>query len=341
MATIKAYAATEKGGELKPFEFDPGPLGDDQVEIAVSYCGICHSDLSMLENDWGMSRYPFVPGHEVVGTVVAAGPRAKNVKVGDAVGLGWTSSSCMACDQCLSGSHHLCSTTPGAEATIIGRHGGFANRVRCHWVWATPLPTGLDHAKIGPLFCGGLTVFNPLVQFGVKPTDRVGVIGIGGLGHLALRFLNKWGCEVIAFSSNDSKTEEAKSLGAHRVVNSRDAKQLASMAGQLNFIISTANVPLDWEAYLKCLTPKGRFHTVGAIPEPMSIHAFSLIFGEKSVSGSPTGSPRTTQQMIDFCARHQIEPVTELFPMSKVNDAIEHLRAGKARYRIVLKNDIA
>ena len=337
---FKAYAATSQGGELKPFEFDPGLLRDEQVEIAVSYCGICHSDLSMLDNDWGFSKYPFVPGHEIVGTVVAAGSHARNVKVGDRVGLGWFASSCMACPQCLSGNHNLCTSQTGREETILGRHGGFADRIRCHWVWATPLPSSLDPAKLGPLFCGGLTVFNPMVQFGIKPTDHVGVIGIGGLGHMALKFLNKWGCDVVAFSSSDSKTEEAKKLGAHRVVNSRDSKQLAAIAGSLDFILSTVNATLDWQAYLGCLAPKGRFHTVGAIAEPMAISAFGLLTGQKSVSGSPLGSPSTTQSMMDFCARHQIEPVTELFPMSKVNDAIQHLRDGKARYRIVLQNDI-
>ncbi len=337
--TFKAYAATSAAGELKPFEFDPGPLKEDQVEIAVAYCGICHSDLSMLDNDWGFSQYPFVPGHEIVGTIVAAGDHVKNVKVGDRVGLGWFSGSCMSCQQCLSGNHNLCTNPAGREETILGRHGGFADRVRCHWVWATPIPEAVDPSKAGPLFCGGLTVFNPLVQFDIKPTDRVGVIGIGGLGHMALQFLNKWGCEVIAFSSSDSKIAEAMKLGAHRVVNSRDENQLAAIAGSLNLIISTVNVTLDWQAYITCLAPKGRFHTVGAIAEPISVTAFPLIMGQKSVSGSPLGSPTTTKLMIDFCARHNIAPVTETFPMSKVNDAIEHLRSGKARYRVVLKND--
>lgn len=338
--TFKAYAAASQAGELKPFEFDPGPLKDEQVEIAVSYCGLCHSDLSMLDNEWGFSKYPFVPGHEVVGTVVAVGSQARNVKVGDQVGLGWFSGSCMRCPQCLSGNHNLCIDSTGNEVTIIGRHGGFADRVRCHWVWAIPVPSNLDPAKLGPMFCGGLTVFNPLIQLGIRPTDRVGVIGIGGLGHMALRFLNKWGCEVVAFSSSESKTAEAKSLGAHRVVNSRDSQQLANIAGSLDFILSTVNATLDWEAYLQCLAPKGRFHTVGAIAEPISISAFTLFLGQKSISGTPSGSPTTTRLMMDFCSRHKIEPVTELFPMSKVNDAIQHLRDGKARYRIVLQNDI-
>ncbi|MBY0456607.1 MAG: alcohol dehydrogenase catalytic domain-containing protein, partial [Gemmataceae bacterium] len=196
---IRAFAAAQPKGPLAPFEYAPGQLGDEQVEIAVSHCGICHSDLSMLDNDWGTTAYPFVPGHEVVGTVAAVGSRVANVKTGDRVGLGWYSKSCMRCRQCLRGDHNLC---PTAEGTIVGRHGGFADKVRAHEAWVTRLPAELDPAKSGPLFCGGITVFNPLVQFDVRPTHRVGVVGIGGLGHMALQFANKWGCEVVAFSSS-------------------------------------------------------------------------------------------------------------------------------------------
>jgi uncharacterized zinc-type alcohol dehydrogenase-like protein len=335
---IKAYAAQSAAGPLQPFEFDAGPLRDEQIEIAVTHCGICHSDLSMLDNEWGMTAYPFVPGHEVVGKVVAVGDHAKKIKVGQTVGLGWMSESCMACRQCLSGDHNLCAT---AEQTIVSRHGGFAERVRCHWAWASVLPEKLDPAKAGPLFCGGITVFNPIVQFGVKSTDRVGVIGIGGLGHMALKFLRAWGCEVTAFTSSESKRGEALQLGAHQVVNSRDSSQLGKIAGSLNFILSTVNVTLDWQALVGVLAPKGRLHTVGAVAEPMSLAAFPLLTGQKSVSGSPLGSPATTETMLEFCARHGIEPTTEFFPMSKINDAFEHLKAGKARYRIVLENDLA
>jgi len=334
--TFHAYAALTKGSKLQPFEFDAGELRDEQVEIKVSHCGICHSDLSMLDDEWGMSAFPFVPGHEAVGTITAIGDHVKNLKVGQRVGLGWMSGSCMHCPQCLSGDHNLCVT---AEQTIVHRHGGFADRVRCHWVWAVPLPEGLDPAKAGPLFCGGITVFNPIVQFGVKPTDRVGVIGIGGLGHLALQFLNKWGCEVHAFTSSDSKRDEAKKLGAHQVVNSRDSAQLGKIAGSLDFIISTVNATLDWQAMLNSLAPKGRLHFVGAVMEPVPVTVFQLIGGQKSISGSPLGSPETTAKMLDFCSRHAIAPVTEFFPMSRVNDALDHLRSGKARYRIVLEND--
>ena len=338
MSTIKAYAVTAARGPLQPYEYDPGLLGDEQVEIAVTHCGVCHSDLSMIDNEWGMTGFPLVPGHEVVGKVVAAGDHVKKIKVGDRVGLGWFSGSCMACHPCLSGDQNLCA---GAEGTIVGRHGGFANRVRSHWAWATSIPEKLDSAKVGPLFCGGITVFNPIVQCGVKPTDRVGVIGIGGLGHMALKFLNAWGCEVVAFTSSDSKRDEALTLGAHRVINSRDSAQLAGIASSLDFILSTVNVTLDWQSLIGALKPRGRLHTVGAVLEPISVAAFPLIMGQKSLSGSPLGSPSTVATMLDFCARHDIAPTTETFPMSKVNDAIEHLRAGKARYRIVLENDFA
>lgn len=337
-AKIRAYAAPSAGAPLQPFEFDPGPLGAEQVEVAVTHCGICHSDLSMLDNEWGNSRYPLVAGHEIVGTITAVGSQAKGHQVGTRVGIGWYSGSCMACAQCLAGDQNLCAST---EGTIVQRHGGFAERVRCHWAWALPLPERLDSTSAGPLFCGGSTVFNPIVQFRIRPTDRVGVIGIGGLGHLALRFLNKWGCDVTAFTSSDSKREEALRLGAHHVVNSRDSAAMKRLAGSLDFVISTVNVPLDWPAIIETLGPKGRLHLVGAVLEPIPVAVFSLLMLQRSLSASPVGSPPTTARMLAFCARHDIAPVVEVFPLSRVNDALAHLRAGKARYRVVLENDFS
>ncbi|MCZ4695535.1 NAD(P)-dependent alcohol dehydrogenase [Ancylomarina euxinus] len=334
MKKVNAYAASEVGGQLKPFEYELAELGRDEVDIKVHYCGICHSDLSMLNNEWGMTQYPFVPGHEIVGEVAAVGDDVKTLKPGDLVGLGWNSASCMHCKQCMDGSHHLCNTV---EGTIVGRHGGFADYVRGHWSWAIPLPKGIDMKKAGPLLCGGITVFNPILLAGVKATDRVGVIGIGGLGHMALKFLNKWGCEVIAFSSNPDKKEQILAMGATKIINSREPEELESIAGSLDFILNTTNVTLDWNAYLSALAPKGRFHNVGAVLEPMAIPAFSLIMGEKSVAGSPLGSPALTLKMLEFCVRHDIYPIVEEFPMSKVNEAMTHLEKGKARYRIVLK----
>jgi len=331
---VNAYAAVSAKGSLEPFQYELPEIGPEQVDVQVAYCGICHSDLSMLDNDWGMTQYPFVPGHEVVGTVVRAGELVKSVQVGDSVGVGWFSSSCMHCNSCMSGNHHLCSHN---EQTIVGRFGGFADLVRCHWAWATPLPAKLDASKAGPLFCGGITVFNPIIKAGVQPTARVGVIGIGGLGHLALQFLNKWGCEVTAFTSSPGKEEEALQMGAHHVVNSRDDDAMNKLAGSLDFILNTTNVSLNWPAYLAALAPKGVLHTVGAVLEPMAIPAFSLIGGEKSVAGSPLGSPALTRTMLEFCVRHNILPVTEDYNLEDVNEALENLRAGQARYRIVLR----
>lgn len=337
MGTVRAMAARQPGGRLEAFEFEPGTLGHDQVEIAVQSCGLCHSDLSMLNNDWHMSQYPLVPGHEVSGTISAVGSAVRSHRVGDRVGLGWYSGSCSTCRTCLGGDQNLCAT---AEGTIVGRHGGFATRVRCQAQWATALPDAIDFHSAGPLFCGGITVFNPLVQFGVRPTQRVGVVGIGGLGHLALQFLNKWGCEVVAFTSSDSKREEALRLGAQRTVPTRDDSALERIKRSLDFILITVNVGLNWSAYIDALAPKGRLHIVGAVPEPIPVAAFPLIGAQRSVSGSPVGSPATTQSMLDFCARHGIRPMIERFPMSRANEALEHLEAGKARYRIVLENDL-
>jgi len=332
---VSGYAANGPNEKLEPFSYEMGELGAEQVDVKILNCGICHSDLSMVNNDWGMTTYPIVPGHEVIGEVVAAGNAVKSIKVGDKVGVGWFSGSCMSCHECMDGSHHLCSS---AEFTIGGRHGGFADYIRSHWAWTIPLPEGINLEKAGPLLCGGITVFNPILIAGVKATDKVGVIGIGGLGHMALKFLNKWGCEVIAFSSNPDKKESILEMGATKVVDSTNPDELAKIAGSLNFILNTTNVTLDWNSYLVALAPKGKFHNVGAVLEPMAIPAFTLLTGEKSVSGSPLGSPALTRTMLEFCVRHEIYPITEEFPMKQVNEAIAHLESGKARYRIVLKN---
>ena len=333
MKRIHGWAAHGARQKLEPFTYDPGPLGPEEVEIAVKHCGLCQSDLSILNNDWGLSQYPVIPGHEAVGQVVAAGNDVKGLQIGQRVGVGWSVDSCMHCHECMTGSHNLCRNV---AATIIGHHGGFADRLRAHWAWAIPLPNALDISSAGPLLCGGITVFAPLLTFGVKPTERVGVVGIGGLGHLALKFLNAWGCEVTAFTSNTSKTEELRRLGAHRVVSSRNGVEILAAANSLDFLLITVNTPLDWPALLKTLKPNGRMHVVGAILEPMSISAFDLIMEQKSISGSPTGGPPAISVMLDFAARHNIAPQVEHFPLSNVNDAIEHLAAGKARYRVVL-----
>ena len=335
MNRIKAYAASEAGGSFEPFEFDAGELGEEQVEIKVHSCGICHSDLSMRNNDWMMTEYPFVGGHEAVGEIIAAGSRVKGVEVGDQVGLGWNSGSCGHCVHCIAGYQIMCSEL---EQTIVNRHGGFADKVRCHWSWAIKLPESMDMLKAGPLFCGGITVFNPFYQYDVSPLARVGVIGIGGLGHLALKFADKWGCDVTAFSSNPDKAKELKAMGADRVVSSRDDAELETVKGKLDLILSTVNVPLNWDLFIEALAPKGKLHLLGATPDPVPVGMLQVI-QQKSVSATATGSPSVVAKMLEFCARHDIETTTETFPMSQINEAFEHLESGKARYRIVLEND--
>lgn len=330
---IKAYAAFEPKGPLKPFEYDPGPLGAFDVEIDVDHCGICHSDLSMIDNEWGFTQYPLVPGHEVIGRIRALGSHVSHLAIGDVVGLGWHAAYCMTCRSCMGGDHNLCGS---AQATIAGHHGGFAEQVRAQAAAVVKLPEGVDPAKAGPLFCGGITVFNPLVQFNVKPTDRVGVIGIGGLGHMALQFLNAWGCEVTAFTSSPDKEKEALELGAHHTLNSKDAKALKNAAGRFDLLLSTVNVKLNWNAYISTLAPKGRLHFVGATLEPLDIGAFSLIGGQRSVSGSPVGSPTVIAQMLDFAAHHDLAPVVEHFKFDQINEAIDRLRNGSPRFRVVL-----
>jgi uncharacterized zinc-type alcohol dehydrogenase-like protein len=331
---FKGYAATEPGGKLTPFEFDPGPLKDNQVEIKVEYCGLCHSDLSMLDNEWGMSQYPLIPGHEIIGTIAALGPNARGLTVGQRVGVGWFADSCLTCEWCKSGNHHLCASATG---TIVGRPGGFADRVRANAAWVIPFPGQLDPQSSGPLMCGGITVFNPFLLGKVKPTARVGVVGIGGLGHMALLFAHAWGCEVTAFSSSPEKEEEAKGFGAHYFVNSRDPEAIKKAADSLDFILSTVNVPLDWPAYIQALRPQGRLHLVGVVTQPLAVPLFPLLAGEKSLAASPTGSPAAIATMLNFAALHHIQPTIETYRFSEVNEALEKLRRGKPRYRIVLQ----
>lgn len=331
---INAYAALEAGGDLVPWQYDAGELGRNEVEIAVDYCGICHSDLSMINNEWGMSAFPLIAGHEVVGRISLVGAGVSHLKPGQIVGLGWHSDYCKVCSSCGSGDHNLCAD---AQGTIVGRHGGFADKVRANASAVVALPEGMDVKTAGPLFCGGITVFNPLVQFDVKPTDKVAVIGIGGLGHIALQFLRAWGCEVTAFTSSESKTQEAKALGANHCINSRSSSEIEQAAGRFDFIISTVNVSLDWNLYLSTLKPKGRLHFVGATLEPLNLGVFGLIMAQRSVSGSPVGSPATISKMLEFAVQHNIKPVVETFKFNQINDAIAHLKSGKARYRIVLE----
>lgn len=333
MTTVRGFAAFKAGGPLEPYEYELGPLGPDEVDLNVDSCGICYSDVSMIDNAWGFTPYPLVPGHEIVGTIRATGEHVSHLKVGDVVGLGWNAGSCLWCAECMSGDHHMCAS---AVSTFIGRPGGYAEQVRAQAQAVFKLPKGVDPRTAGPLMCGGITVFSPFSQFAISPTASVGIVGIGGLGHLAVKFARAWGCHVTAFTSTEAKQAEAQSMGAHEVMLSTDARAIASAAGRFDLLLTTVNVPLDWDALLGTLKRRGRLHVLGAVTEPLAFPVTSLMMAHRSVSSSPSGSPSDIARMLDFVGRHGITPQTEHFKLDRVNDAIEHLRSGKARYRVVL-----
>lgn len=335
---ITSYAAMQAGEALVPYEYEAGPLAAEDVQVEVDYCGVCHSDLSMIDNEWGGSTYPLIAGHEVIGRVVALGDAAQNkgLSLGQRVGIGWTAKSCQHCDACITGDQVNCEN---GKVSTINNHGGFASHLRANWQWVIPLPESLDIATAGPLLCGGITVFKPLLMNNITATSRVGVIGIGGLGHMAIKLLRAMGAEVTAFSSSAGKTESILAMGADRVVNSRDPEALNALAGQFDLIISTVAVDLDWKPYYQALARQGKFHTVGAVMKPFEVPAFSLIVGDRAVTGSSTGSPGQLRALLKLASRVDIAPTVEEFPMSKVNDALDHVRDGKAHYRVVLKAD--
>jgi uncharacterized zinc-type alcohol dehydrogenase-like protein len=310
-------------------------LGPGDVEIKIEYCGVCHSDLHLINNDWGMSMYPMVPGHEVIGHVSALGTNVKGLKLGQRVGIGWQAGACLECDYCLRGEENLCAQN---QPTCVGRPGGFAERLRVHSHFAFPIPEAIESEKAGPLLCGGLTVFTPLRVFAVTPLMRVGVIGIGGLGHLALQFLRAFGCEVIAFSSTPGKEAEAKKFGAHHFADSRDSAGMAKLRASFDFLLSTVFADLDWNAYLDLLRPKGKLCIVGAVVQPLSIPAFPLLVGQKTLCGSNTGGSSTMREMLEFAARHGIAPQVELTPMAEANAGLARLASNQVRYRLVLAN---
>ncbi len=333
--SVQGFAAKGPREKLVPFVYDLEPLGPHDVVVAITHCGICHSDIHLINNDWGITQFPIVPGHEIVGVVEEVGAEVTNLSVGSRVGIGWQCGACLDCEWCSGGNDHLC---PESRATCVGRFGGFADTVIADSRYTFPIPNGMASENAAPLLCGGITVYSPLVQNNVRPHMKVGVIGIGGLGHLALQFANAFGCEVTAFSSSAAKEAEARVLGADHFISTADPEQFESAVGTQDFIIVTANVDLDWQAHVNLLRPRGHLCFVGAVPNPIQIHVMSLIVGGKSISGSPIGSRKTIAEMLEFAARHGIEAQVELMPMYQVNEAIDRIRANQARYRIVLRN---
>jgi uncharacterized zinc-type alcohol dehydrogenase-like protein len=332
---IHGLAVHAAGAQLVPYRYDPGELQANEVEVKISHCGVCRSDVHLIDNDWGNSKYPFVPGHEIVGTVSAIGSQVRDLKVGERVGIGWQADSCGICEWCRQGDEHLCAN---AQPVCVGRNGGYADAVRVNSRFAIPVPKALESENVAPLLCGGITVYSPLRNHGVRPSSRVGVVGIGGLGHLGLQFAKAFGAEVTALSTSKDKEAEALEMGADHFVNTRDTAELKKIAGSLDFLLSTVSADQDWQALVNSLRPKGTLCVVGVPPSPISLQAFPLISGQRSVSGSPIGSPRDLHEMLDVAARHGVKAITERFAMAKANDAIARVKKGKVRYRAVLAN---
>ena len=335
MAVIKGYAVHAAGAELLPFKYDPGELKPGDVEVGITHCGVCHSDANLIDNDWGMSQYPFIPGHEIIGTIAAVGSAVEGFGVGDRVGIGWQADSCGRCEWCRKGEENLC---PQAQPTCIHRNGGYAESVRVNARFAMKIPAALESETTAPLLCAGITVYSPLRSLGINPSSRVGVIGIGGLGHLAIQFARVFGAEVTAFSSSANKEDEALKLGAHHFVNSRESKAVNGVAGSLDLILSTANADQDWGGYVNTLRPHGTLCFVGVAPKPVSLPTFPLIGAMRCVCGSNVGSPSRIAEMLDVAARHGVKAKVERFKMSEANQAVKRVKKSQVRYRAVLSN---
>ena len=335
MSVIQGLAAHAAGAHLLPYKYDAGDLKAYEVEVKISHCGVCHSDVHLIDNDWGISKYPFIPGHEIVGTVTQVGSAVLDHTVGSRVGIGWQADSCGICEWCRTGQEQLC---PRAQPTCVGRNGGYADSIRVDARFAVPVPENLQSENVAPLLCAGITVYSPLRNLGVRPASRVGIIGIGGLGHLGIQFARAFGAEVTAFSTSKDKQEEALKLGAHKFVDTRETSALKRVAGSFDLLLTTVNANLDWPGYVNALRPNGTLCFVGAPAAPLSQPVFPLISGQKSIVGSSTGSPTDLAEMLAVASRHNIEAVTERFPMAQANEAITKVKKNQVRYRAVLAN---
>jgi uncharacterized zinc-type alcohol dehydrogenase-like protein len=329
---IHAWAVQEKKGALGPFEYEPAPLGPHDVEIAISHCGICHSDVHLVDGDWGVGAYPMVPGHEIVGSVVAAGPAVRHLKPGERVGVGWQRSACLTCEVCIRGEENLCRSD---EATCVNHHGGFADRIRVDARFAFPIPDALPSEEAAPLLCGGVTVYAPLSRL-ARSSMRVGIVGVGGLGHLGIQFARAMGCEVTALSSTPEKEDDARRLGAHHFVVTREGEAMAGLAHTLDLVLSTAFIAQDWPRLVSALRPNGTLCLVGVPSEPLTLSAGALLGAQRSVTGSAIGGRPAIRRMLEFAARHGVGAEAQSRPMAEADAALDDVRQGRARYRAVL-----
>jgi len=345
MSTINAYAAQDAVSPVAPFSISRREVGPHDVQIEILYCGICHSDLHQIRNEWGNSIFPMVPGHEIVGRVIKTGQHVKNFKNGDLAGVGCFVDSCRTCPSCLAGEEQYCENGMTGTYNAYERdgktptYGGYSTQIVVDENYVLHVPDKLPLEGVAPLLCAGITTYSPLKHVGVKKGDKVAVLGLGGLGHMAVKFAVAFGAEVTMLSHSKSKEADAKKLGAHHFALTSDPGTMKGLQNQFDFILNTVSAPHDYNVYLNLLNTNGTMIVVGAPPAPAEIPAFNLIMKRRSIIGSLIGGIKETQEMLDFCAEHNIVSDVEVIPAQQINEAYERMLKGDVRYRFVI--DIA
>jgi len=342
MIPVKGYAAQNAQTDLAPWNFQRREVGPHDVQFDILFCGVCHSDLHQIKDEWGGSIFPMVPGHEIVGRVIKVGDHVKKFKVGDLAGTGCLVDSCRVCDNCKEGLEQYCLNGHSQTYNSLEQdhktptYGGYSNSIVVHEDFVLQISDKLDLAAVAPLLCAGITTYSPLKHWGVGKGHKLAVLGLGGLGHMAVKFGVAFGAEVTVLSTSPSKEADAKKLGAHHFVVTKDAEQLKAVTGAFNFIIDTVSAEHDYNLYLSLLKPNGVHICVGAPPTPTPFHAFSLIPGRKSLVGSMIGGLPETQEMLDFCAEHNIVSDIEMIDIKNVHNAYDRMLKGDVRYRFVI-----
>jgi uncharacterized zinc-type alcohol dehydrogenase-like protein len=339
MSEARAYAALKPNTPLVPFSFERREPGDKDVRIEIAYCGICHSDLHQVNDEWSPGTFPMVPGHEIVGRVTQVGRKVRKFKAGDLAGVGCLVDSCRTCPSCRRGLEQHCAgpvafTYNGTE--IDGKtptYGGYSSHIVVDEAFALKVKPGQPLERVAPLLCAGITTYSPLKRFGTRKGTRVGVLGLGGLGHMAVKLAAAMGAEVTVLSRTAAKKKDARKLGAHEFALTSDPGTAAKMAGRLDLIIDTVSAPHDVNGALGMLGVEGTLVLVGASPEPLQIGAFPLIGGRRAVAGSLIGGIPETQEMLDFCAKHKVWSDVEVIPASGINAAYERMLKSDVRYR--------
>ena len=342
MTLAKAYAVSSPTAALAPFQVERRAVGAHDVQIEIAYCGICHSDIHQVRDEWGGAKYPMVPGHEIVGRVTAVGAHVKKFQVGDLAGVGCMVDSCRTCPSCQRQLEQFCDK--GSAFTYNGTemdrktptYGGYSSSVVVDEAFTLKVSPKLDLAAVAPLLCAGITTFSPLRRFHTKAGDKVGVVGLGGLGHMAVKLAAAMGAEVTMLSTSSSKEADARKLGAQHFGLTSDPATFKALAGQFDLIIDTISAPHDYNKYLGLLRLEGAMVLLGVPPEPAPVAAGSLIFGHKVLTGSLIGGIAETQEMLDFCAEHNIFSEIELIPVQQVNEAYDRMMKNDVRYRFVL-----